>query len=89
MSAVKKLTEEVAQGLNQLLPDLNKLIVRKLFLAVGAMIERQTPSTMELSNLLSLDTERQNMREQWLRHLLKSSAPGCEKVIAAFAQKLR
>lgn len=72
MSTVKRIAEEVAQDLNQILQDLNKPVVRKRSLAVGAMIEGQTPNTVELSNLLPLDTERQDMREQWLRRLLKS-----------------
>jgi hypothetical protein len=51
MSTVKRIAEEITQGLNQVLPDLNKPVVRKLSLAVGAMIEGQTPNTVELSNL--------------------------------------
>ena len=57
MSTVKRIAEEVAQELNQILLDLNKPVVRKLSFAVGAMIEGQTPNTVELSNLLPLDTE--------------------------------
>jgi len=86
MSTVKRIAEEITQGLNQVLPDLNKPVVRKLSLAVGAMIEGQTPNTVELSNLLPLDTERQDMREQWLRRLLKSPALRCEMVMSPFAQ---
>ena len=82
MSTVKRIAEEVREGLNQILPDLNKPVVRKLSLAVGAMIEGQTPNTVELSNLLPLATDRQDMREQWLRRLLKSPA----LVMAPFAQ---
>jgi hypothetical protein len=44
-------------------------------LAVGAVLEAQTPNTAELANLLPLDTERQDMREQWLRCLLKNPLP--------------
>ncbi len=47
-------------------------VVSKLALAVGAMIEARTPNTAELANVLPLDTERQAMREQWLRRLLKN-----------------
>ena len=87
MSTVKRIAEEVTQGLNQVLPHLTKPVVRKLSLAIGAMIEGQTPNTVELSNLLPLNTERQDMREQWLRRLLKSPALCCEMVIAPFAQE--
>jgi hypothetical protein len=86
MSTVKRIAEEVSQGLNHILPDLNKPVVRKLSLAIGAMIEGQTPNTVALSKLLPLDTERQDRREQWLRRLLKSPALRRETVMAPFAQ---
>jgi hypothetical protein len=72
MGTVKTLAEEVARGLEQAHPKLRKTVIQKLALAVGAMIEGQTPNTVELANLLPLKTERQDMREQWLRRLLKN-----------------
>lgn len=62
-------------------------MVRKLSLAVGAMIEGRTPNTVELSNLLPLELERQYQREQWLRRLLSSPVLSCETVIEPFAQE--
>ncbi len=62
MGTVRKLAEEVARGLAEALPGLRKTVVGKLALAVGAMIEGQTPNTAELANLLPLKTERQDMR---------------------------
>lgn len=44
-STVKRLVEEVTQGLKQVLPDLNKLAVDKLSLAINAIIEGQTLNT--------------------------------------------
>jgi hypothetical protein len=61
MGTVKKLSEEISRGLTGLLPDLNKPVARKLSLAVAAMLEAQTPNTVELSNLLPLGTERQDI----------------------------
>jgi len=72
MGTVRRLAEEVGRGLNAALPRLRKTVVGKLALAVGAMIEVRTPNTAELANVLPLDTERQDMREQWLRRLLKN-----------------
>lgn len=72
MGSVKRLADEVARGLREVHPHLRKTVVNKLALAVGAMIEGQTPNTVDLANLLPLDTERQDMREQWLRRLLKN-----------------
>lgn len=61
---------EVEGGLREAYPTLRKTVVAKVALAVEAMIEAQTPNTAELANLLPLETERQDMREQWLRRLL-------------------
>ena len=72
MGTVQKLAEKVKEGLHTALPKLRKTIVEKLSLAVGAMIEAKTPNTVELANVLPLPTERQDMREQWLRRLLKN-----------------
>jgi len=51
------------------------------------MIEGRTPNTTELSNLLPLDTDCQDMREQWLRRLLSSPALHGETVIEPFARE--
>ena len=72
MGTVRRLAEEVGRGLNMALPKLRKTVVRKVALAVGAMLEVRTPNTAELANVLPLATARQDMREQWLRRLLKN-----------------
>ena len=86
MGSVKRLADDVARGLGEAHPDLHKTVVSKLALAVGAMIEGQTPNTVELANLLPLDTERQDLREQWLRRLLKNPLLGPAVVIEPFAR---
>ena len=70
MGKTNKLADEVRLGLEEALPGMRKTILKKLPLAVAAMIEARTPNTMELSTLLPLETERADMREQWLRRLL-------------------
>ena len=87
MSTVKRLAEEVERGLGELHAGLRKTVVRKLALAVGAMLEGQTPNTVELANLLPLDTARQDMREQWLRRLLKNPLLHCDEVMAPLARQ--
>src|SRR5512137_3214641 len=86
MGTVKKLADEVERGLADALPGLRKTVAGKLALAVGAMIEGQTPHTVELANLLPLPTERQDMREQWLRRLLKNPLLGAAAVMEPFAR---
>jgi len=85
MSSVKRLAEQVQDRLNDALPQLRKTVAGKL--VVGTMIEKQTPNTVELANLLLLDTERQDMREQWLRHLLKNPLLDCATLIEPFARQ--
>lgn len=72
MGTIQKMAEEIGRRLRQALPNARQTVVRKLALAVGAMIEARTPNTAELANVLPLETERQDMREQWLRRLLKN-----------------
>jgi hypothetical protein len=38
-----------------------KTVVKKLSLAVGAMLEVRTPNTAELANVLPLETEHQDL----------------------------
>ena len=85
MGSVKRLAEEVERGLRETSPRLRKTVVNKLALAVGAMLEAQTPNTVELVNLLPLETSRQDMREQWLRRLLKNPLLQTEVVMAPLA----
>jgi hypothetical protein len=87
MGTIKRLAEEVERGLGEAHSGLRKTVVRKLSLAVGAMLEGQTPNTVELANLLPLNTERQDMREQWLRRLLKNPLLKSEGVIDPLAHQ--
>jgi len=84
MGSVKRLAEQVHCRVNEVLPKLRKTVVSKLALVVGAMIEKQTPNTVELANLLPLGTERQDMREQWLRRLLKNPLLDCATLTEPF-----
>ncbi|HJW28439.1 MAG TPA: hypothetical protein VJ508_04220, partial [Saprospiraceae bacterium] len=86
MGTVQKLAEEVKQGLSTALPTLRKTVINKLSLAVGAMIEAQTPNTTDLANVLPLPTERQDMREQWLRRLLKNPLIESPALLEPFAR---
>ena len=87
MGTVQKLAEEVERGLGEVHRKLRKTVIKKLALATGAMIEGQTPNTVELANLLSLKTERQDMREQWLRRLLKNPRLISAVVLEPFARE--
>jgi hypothetical protein len=66
---------------------LGKTVIKKLALAVGAMLEGQTPNTVELANLLPLETERQDRREPWLRRLMKNPLLRSEVVMEPLARQ--
>lgn len=87
MGTVKRLAEEVRRGLREAHPERRKTVIKKLALAVGAMLEGQRSNTVELANLLPLDTERQDMREQWLRRLLKNPLLRSEVMMEPFARQ--
>lgn len=88
MGTVRRLAMEVGLGLKvALLPKLRKTVVSKVALAAGAMIEGQTPNTTELVNLLPLETDRQDMREQWLRRLLKNPLLSSVEVLEPWARQ--
>jgi hypothetical protein len=86
MSTIQTLSEEIERGLSELCPSLSKPLRRKLPLAIAAMLEVQSPNTVELSNALPLNLDRQDMREQWLRRLLASPALNCEVVMEPLAR---
>ena len=52
------------------------------------MMEARTPNTMELSTLLPLNTERADMREQWLRRLLSNPLIDSGGVLEPFARRM-
>lgn len=88
MGVVKKLGEEVRRGLEEALPQLRKTILKKLPLAVGAMLEARTANTMELAALLPLPSERLDMRAQWLTRLLGNRWLSVESVLAPWARQV-
>ena len=85
MSSVKKLAEAVEKGLLEALPTLRKTLVRKLPLAVAAVLEAQTANTVEIANKLPLESERSDRREQWLRRLLSNRLLRSTEILAPFA----
>jgi hypothetical protein len=87
MGTVRQLATEIERGLREAHPTLRKTVVTKVALTVGAILEAQTPNTVELANLLPLDTERQDMREQWLRRLLKNPLLSSAELLEPWARQ--
>ena len=90
MGTVAHLAQTIREGLKEAHPDLGKTLLRKLPLAVAAMMEAQTANTRAVANRLPLESERLEMREQWLRRLLANDRLKSETVLAPWAcQALR
>ena len=87
MGTVRQLAIEIEAGLRVAHPTLRKTVITKLALAVAAVLQAQTPNTVELANLLPLETERQDMREQWLRRLLKNPLVSSVGVLEPWARQ--
>ena len=85
MGTVRQLATEIEAGLKAAHPTLRKTVITQLALAIGAVLEAQTPNTVELANLLPLETDRQDMREQWLRRLLKNPLVSSAEVLEPWA----
>ena len=86
MGTVQSLAEKVKEGLQAAHPKLRKTVINKRALAVGAMLEAPTPNTTELANVLPVSTERQDMREQWLRRLLHNPLLESAAILEPFAR---
>src|SRR5512144_2953180 len=86
MGTVQKLAERAKEGLQAAHPKLRQTVITKLALAVGAMLEAQTPNTSELANVLPVPTEQQAVREQWLRRLLKNPILQSPVILEPFAR---
>lgn len=86
MGTVQKLAAKVKAGLPAAHPTLRQTVINKLALAVGAMLEAQTPNTSELANVLPVPTARQDIREQWLRRLLKNPLLERPAILEPFAR---
>ena len=86
MGTVQKLAAKVKAGLQAAHPTLRQTVINKLALAVGAMLEAQTPNTSELANVLPVPTARQDIREQWLRRLLKNPLLESPAILEPFAR---
>lgn len=88
LGSIERLAEEVSRGLQEALPGLRKTLVRKLALAVAAMLEARTANTAMVANLLPLEVERQDRREQGLRRLLANRLLVSHEVMAPLAKRV-
>lgn len=87
MGSVQVLANEIRKGMEVVMPWLRKTVLKKLPLAVAAMIEVRTPNTAVLAAKLPLEVERDDMRQQWLRRLLSTEQLRSERELEPFARE--
>lgn len=87
MSTVSHLAEKVSSGLRAVLPGINKNPLRKLSLCAAAVLEVQSCNTMDIAAVLPLETERIDMRYQWLSRFLSAKSIDNDDVMLPFIQQ--
>lgn len=87
MCTINHLAEEVSGGLRSVLPDLNKSPLGKLSLCVAGVLEVQTCNTMDIAAVLPLETDRIDMRYQWLSRFLGTHTVDNDEVMIPFIRQ--
>ena len=77
MSTILTMAEEIGRGLRQALLKVRQTVVRKLALAVGAMVELRTPNTSELANVLPFRDGARGYARTVVATVAEKS-PGCQ-----------
>ena len=88
MGSVMKLAEAFRIGLKQAHPKLRRSFLKKIPLAVAAILEARTANTMMIASFLPLESERLDMRAQWLTRLLGNSFLESSCILEPWARQL-
>lgn len=86
MGTVSCLSTEIEQGLRRVHPRLRKTVVRKLAPTIAAVIQTQTANTAQWAAVLPIETERADMRLQWIARLLANPLLESRRLMEPFAR---
>ena len=87
MGTVGHLAEEIERGLRRAHPKLRKTVIGKLAATVAAALQAQTANTAAWAAVLPMDTERADMRLQWIARLLGNDLVECAPIMEPFARE--
>lgn len=87
MGTVGHLAEEIERGLRRVHPRLRKTVTRKLAATVAAVLQTQTANTAAWAAVLPIETERDDMRLQWISRLLANPLLDGVRVMEPFARQ--
>jgi Transposase DDE domain len=87
MGTVSYLAEEVKRGLERIHSTLRRTVTRKLAAVVAAVVQTQTANTAVWATVLPIETERPDMRLQWIARLLANPLLDVVRVMEPFARQ--
>jgi hypothetical protein len=88
IGGIARQAEGIAEELRQRLPSQRKTQRGKLALLVATMLHARTANLMALAASLPLDTERADMRYQWIARFIDNEHVLCDAVIEPFAREV-
>ena len=87
MCTIKHLSNKVLKDLEEYIPDMNKSPREKLSLCIAAILEVRSCNTMEISAALPLESERNDMRYQWLSRFLRTGTVDNHAIMTPFIKQ--
>lgn len=87
-NGIKHLAETIQKDIVNYVPNLFKNPTEKLALLTATMLIERTANTVDLAAALPLETERLDMRYQWISRLLASPDLDYIEVMQAFAERI-
>lgn len=88
MSGIRTISESIKAELEKHLPGQRKTQRDKLALLVATMLDVRSANLMELAAALPLETDRTDMRYQWITRFLANSLVISDEIIAPFAREV-
>lgn len=86
MGTVLQLSAKIEEGLKQTHPKLRKTIIKKLAPTIASVIQTQTANTAMWATVLPIETERADMRLQWISRLLANPLLQSHSIMEPYAK---
>jgi hypothetical protein len=88
MTGIERLADSIKAELEQFLPEQRKTQRRKLSLLVATMLNARSANLMDLAAALPLETDRTDMRYQWIARFFANPLVDTDAVMAPFARQV-
>jgi hypothetical protein len=88
IGGIARQAEGIVDELRERLPAQRKTQRGKLALLVATMLHARSANLMALAASLPLDTERADMRSQWIARVIDNDRVVCDAVMEPFAREI-